>query len=245
LLLAGLTHYFADQHEQAINVWTRVLFIDRGHARARAYIERARSAVAERQRHGDELLHGGLLALDRGDPGEARALVALAVEHGASPDEALSVLARIDRLENAAGTLQPQPRRAVPDAGLAAAGRRRPAFHWVVAGLGGIILGASAILALSGADLRALVWGGPPPTTPQGLLTTKVPVPTAAEVALMRGEALFARGRLHEALVSLAAVPAGDPLRSRADEIAAAIQKQLLAAGRDDRSDPESAARRP
>ena len=40
LLVTGLDHYFSEQHELAINVWTRVLFIDRGHARARAYIER-------------------------------------------------------------------------------------------------------------------------------------------------------------------------------------------------------------
>ncbi|MBE3098611.1 MAG: hypothetical protein IMZ44_15960, partial [Planctomycetes bacterium] len=57
LLLCGLDHYFAGDHERAISVWTRVLFLDRGHARARAYIERARSAVAERQRESDELLH--------------------------------------------------------------------------------------------------------------------------------------------------------------------------------------------
>src|SRR5436190_17816616 len=50
LLLAGLDHYFNGQPEQAINVWTRVLFLDRAHARARAYIERARTAIAERQR---------------------------------------------------------------------------------------------------------------------------------------------------------------------------------------------------
>ena len=48
LLLAGLDHYFAGQHELAISVWTRVLFLDRGHARAKAYIDRARSAIAER-----------------------------------------------------------------------------------------------------------------------------------------------------------------------------------------------------
>ena len=52
LLLAGLDHYFVGQHELAISVWTRVLFLDRGHARARAYIDRARSAIAERQREG-------------------------------------------------------------------------------------------------------------------------------------------------------------------------------------------------
>ncbi len=102
LLVLGLDHYFSEQHELAINVWTRVLFIDRGHARARAYIERARSAVAERQRQGDELLHTGVAALDRGDAGAARELVASAVEHGASGDEAMALLARIERLETAA-----------------------------------------------------------------------------------------------------------------------------------------------
>jgi hypothetical protein len=38
LLLGGLDHYFAGHYDLAINVWTRVLFLDRGHARARAYI---------------------------------------------------------------------------------------------------------------------------------------------------------------------------------------------------------------
>src|SRR5437016_396023 len=60
LLLVGLDHYFAAQYDQAINVWTRALFFDRSHPRARAYIERARSALAERQRESEELLqHGG------------------------------------------------------------------------------------------------------------------------------------------------------------------------------------------
>src|SRR5919108_4367533 len=84
LLVAGLDHYFAGQHELAISVWTRVLFLDRGHARAKAYIDRARSAMAERQREGDELLHTGVAALDRGDAGTARDLLTSAIERGAS-----------------------------------------------------------------------------------------------------------------------------------------------------------------
>src|SRR4051812_7916749 len=36
LLLVGLDHYFASRYELAINVWTRALFLDRSHARARA-----------------------------------------------------------------------------------------------------------------------------------------------------------------------------------------------------------------
>src|SRR4030088_1735468 len=75
LLLLGLDHYFSAQYEQAINVWTRALFLDRSHARARAYIERARSALAERQRESEELLHSGVAAFERGDGGEARRLL--------------------------------------------------------------------------------------------------------------------------------------------------------------------------
>src|SRR5678815_1530745 len=57
LLLAGLDHYFASNFTQAIDVWTRALFLDRNHARARAYIERARSALGEQQRESEELIH--------------------------------------------------------------------------------------------------------------------------------------------------------------------------------------------
>src|SRR3954447_26907895 len=98
LLLAGLDHYFNGQHELAITVWTRVLFLDRTHARARAYIERARTAIAERQREGDELLHAGLAAFSRGDAGDARRLLTSAVACGARPEEAMAVLERLDRL---------------------------------------------------------------------------------------------------------------------------------------------------
>src|SRR6202040_1575626 len=80
LLLVGLDHYFAANYELAISVWTRVLFLDRSHARARAYIERARSALAERQRESEELLQSGLAALQRGDAGEARRLVQAAID---------------------------------------------------------------------------------------------------------------------------------------------------------------------
>src|SRR6476646_1246633 len=75
LLLAGLDHYFAAHYELAINVWTRALFFDRSHDRARAYIDRARSALAERQREAEELLQNGVAAFQRGDGGEARRLV--------------------------------------------------------------------------------------------------------------------------------------------------------------------------
>jgi hypothetical protein len=54
-LLIGLDHYFDGEYEQAIDAWTRVLFLHRGHARARAYIGRARSARAKWPPAADEV----------------------------------------------------------------------------------------------------------------------------------------------------------------------------------------------
>src|SRR3954471_18156044 len=102
LLLGGLDHYFATHYDQAINVWTRALFLDRSHPRARAYIERARSAVAERQRQSEELLHSGVAAFHRGEGDEARRLLKAAIDGGAPSEEALALLERLDRLETTA-----------------------------------------------------------------------------------------------------------------------------------------------
>ena len=60
LLLAGLDHYFAADYAQAIDIWTRALFLDRNHARARAYIERAQKR------------HGGAAARVRGAAAQRR-----------------------------------------------------------------------------------------------------------------------------------------------------------------------------
>ena len=103
----GLDHYFSGQHELAISVWTRVLFLDRSHARARAYIERARGAIAERHREGEELLQTGAAAFARGDTEDARRLLTSAVERGARPEEALALLERLARLTPA--DVEPAP----------------------------------------------------------------------------------------------------------------------------------------
>ncbi|HEX6161863.1 MAG TPA: hypothetical protein VFZ31_00755, partial [Vicinamibacterales bacterium] len=89
LLVTGLDHYFAGEFEQAINLWTRVLFLDRNHDRARAYIDRARSAQAEQQRISEALVHEGLDAFDKGEVVRARALLSDALDQGASHDVAL------------------------------------------------------------------------------------------------------------------------------------------------------------
>src|SRR5882724_2268282 len=111
LLLVGLDHYFANRYELAINVWTRALFLDRSHARARAYIDRARSAMAERQRESEELLQNGVAAFQRGDGDEARRLLQAAIDNGAHREEATAVLDRLARLEVPEAPLSRTPAR--------------------------------------------------------------------------------------------------------------------------------------
>lgn len=241
LLLTGLDHYFAGQHELAINVWTRVLFLDRGHARARAYIERARGAVSERQREGDELFHTGEAALKRGDRETARQLLTSALEQGASGDEALALLHRLDRLEAAAtggDAAGVPPSSNAGDRDTRAPVRQRDSrLAWVAAGiLTGVVIAAVAagylwIVAdpFELNDARGTV----PPAAEEPL-----PVPPPCEIRLLRARELFARGKPHEAL---AALEPGDPDDRHAvafESLRAAIQRQLLQAGRQGASPP-------
>ena len=120
LLLAGLDHYFAGDHERAIHAWERVLFLDRGHRRARAYIDRARAVVAERQREVDARLHDGIEAFELGDADRARALFTSVVEDRPD-DQALAWLQRMQRIAPAAIESLPD----VADAAQRRPGRRR------------------------------------------------------------------------------------------------------------------------
>src|SRR2546421_873732 len=142
LLLLGLDHYFAARYELAINVWTRVLFLDRSHPRARAYIERARSALAERQRESEELLQKGVAAFHRGEGEEARRLLQAAIDAGAPSEEALAVLERLNRLETAPPPVPVRRADRVPRAGRPLSGdvvRRSPVKRVI---LGGFVLAA-------------------------------------------------------------------------------------------------------
>lgn len=236
LLLGGLDHYFSGHYDLAINVWTRVLFLDRGHARARAYIERARGAVAERQRQGDELIHSGADAFERGEPETARRLLTSALEHGAGTEEAIALLARLDRLA-AAGIKQ--ERRAdvvaVPPAGLSGAVQRgnRSWIRWTI---GGAIMGAMIVAVVLGLNGPRTAWL--PFSANAGARAAirvndePLPVPTAADVWLARAQVQKDRGHLRDALVALDAIRPGDRRSADAERLRAEIQAALLAAGR-------------
>ena len=235
LLLAGLDHYFVGQHELAISVWTRVLFLDRGHARAKAYIDRARSAISERQREGDELLHTGAAAFDRGDAGVARTLLTSAVERGAQSEEALVLLERLNRFEptrvRPARSVVPAQIDALPDPGASdRSGSSRVA--WIATGVlaGLATAGVVAWIALTRPDWLPL---SPASTLPRATAAEDpLPVPKQSEALISRGRALYEDGRLRDALRVLDAVAESDPLRRDADELRAEIQRKLLEVAR-------------
>ncbi len=235
LLLVGLDHYFAAQYEQAINVWTRALFLDRAHPRARAYIERARSALAERQRESEEMLHNGVAAFHRGEADRARRLLQAAIDGGAPPEEALAVLERLNRLEPPAGPVAP-PRARVDAAPLRVeepAGRTRSAR--MIFGAAAVMLACVALGGYAAVSSRQVDFGSmlsqPPAAIAPGVVPQELalPVPRRGEMALERARTLAAGGHLHDALAVLDDVPATDPQKEEADRLRASLQRELLA----------------
>ncbi len=237
LLLGGLDHYFAGEYDRAIGVWTRVLFLDRGHARARAYIERARSAIAERQRESEELLHRGVAAFERGEAEVARRLLGAAVDRGGPHEIALAYLDRLDRLE--AGSV---PADAAAEPPRLSRGRRRvpqpgpagPRRSWVLPVLiVALVVWGAGYVVISWDRIDSLFfvrqpWSGSAPAAAPAAAADALPVPSSAEIVLWRARGMYAAGRLREALRALKAIEPADPLRPQADRLCSDVQRALL-----------------
>ena len=235
LLLLGLDHYFAAEYEQAINVWTRALFLDRTHPRARAYIERARSALSERLRQSEELLHGGVEAFNRGEAGEARRLLEAAMLQGAPSDQALALLDRLNRLEQGS---TPRPRRrsreraaewACSASAAAGPGAERVSSPGPPPGSSSLPRRRSSPFPTSRSGAAMLTQPEPQAAPSPSAVDRPLPIPRRAETAIARARALAAGGRLHDALQALDRVRLTDPLRPEADRLRADIQQQLIA----------------
>jgi len=230
LLLSGLDHYLAGQYERAISVWTRIVFLDRHHDRARAYIERARSALAERHRQGEELLHSGVTAYNTGDIDRARDFLTRAVEQGSDTADVF-----LDRLNRVGSTpvasdvrIDARPRLRMRAPRVPLAPRRG---GWVAAALAAL---AVAVTMLVG-GLPIGTWlsefqGAAPPDVPQAIAEEPLPIVRPSETALARARTLYAGGRLRDALRALDHISLADPYRAEADRLRVDIQRDLLAA---------------
>ena len=235
-LLAGLDHYFAGHYERAISVWTRVVFLERHHDRARAYIERARSAQAERHRESEELLHGGVLAYNAGEIDRARSLLTRAVELGS--DAADVFLDRLNRVcspgSGADLWIDPLPARSNVRHRRVAAPLTRQG--WIAALLVTLVVAAAMLLGglpigawLSDLQITTLqVTTAAPSVEPASV--EPLPIVRASEIGVVRARELYADGRLVDALRALNGIGIADLHRPEADELRAEVQRDLLAA---------------
>src|SRR5262245_56303206 len=230
LLVSGLDHYFAAEYEQAINIWTRVIFLDRDHNRARAYIDRARKAIAERHRESEELLHRGLEAYTAGEVERARDLLTRAVDQGAPSDQALVLLGRMEQLEGTGFDL-PLQRRRVParrasDEPTLPAPRRT--WPWMAAAVGFAAVAAAVYFGAA----PALAWLVDVPADARPLpqaARDPLPIVRTADTLLDRARQLYAGGHLRDALRLLDGIGIADAARPEADRLRADIQRVLLA----------------
>jgi hypothetical protein len=230
LLVDGLDRYFAGQHEEAIHLWTRVLFLDRSHVRARAYIDRARTALAERQRRADEMLHATGESLAQGDAERARRLLAEAEANFGDDERAAGLRWRLERLERLhldvdaldAGTAE-----SIDTSVISQRGRRRLYLGALAAGV--VII---AVVATVSHGFRA--WIGltaVPPAPRAGIGALQPPALSTSEIAYIRARTLIGRGRLAEALLALDRVAPDSGEAAAAEALRRRVQQQLLAVG--------------
>jgi hypothetical protein len=207
LLTAGLDDYFAGRHERAVQVWSRVFFLDRTNARARAYIERARGAIAERQRVA-EAASADPRRDCRGDgaPADGR------------PDDGSGVLVVNGAL---AARLAPAEAATVPVAetsALAATRRARLAHGLLVAAAGVLLFVAGYTVA---ARDRLAEWVS-------GAASRRPVIPTEGRTsgrALDEAREAMTARRYDDARRALSRIPPGDPLRPDADRLLAQLQR--------------------
>jgi len=210
LLTAGLDEYFAGRYDGAVQVWSRVFFLDRANARARAYIERARSAVAERQRVAEATAAGDMHRSwgDDARPAEPR----VATDSGVFVVSG-ALAARLALPEAA-------PDADVVDRGEVVPAATRPAkvAHALLVAAAGVLLFVAGYTVAARDRIFELV---------SGVSARHGPAANArvSEVALHDARQAFEARRYDDARRALARIPAGDPLRPQADALAAQIQR--------------------
>ena len=238
MLVDGLDRYFDGRYDDAIHLWTRVLFLDRAHSRARAYIDRARTALAEEQRRADEVLEASRDLLERGQTEAARDLLAEAVASSADDERASALRLRLERVERAHA---PHSARRLP---IVNAPQAIPAWSWKrrsPALIAAVLVAAGLLLILVASrsavrDVMRLSATGD--ILSPSIVPAALPVLSISEAALVRARTLYGRGRLAEALQSLDRVDDGSAVRADADALKVEIQRLLLAGRRTDGVSP-------
>ncbi len=238
LLLQGLDHYFKQQFERAIEIWSRVLFLERNNTRAQAYIAKARSAVAERIRESEESFFVGAEAFDRGDVDRARELLLDAIKSGGNRDEVLTLLDRLDRLEIASGL----PEKTRPSRSQTFKDEEKLKFFDFRKVSWSRNQYLIALSCLFGLGLAVALWFlnsdvslDRNTLTPEQIFSVSVhdehsglQLLLMSDITLRRAEREMADGRYFEALRLLELISPGEPSSGKANKLKTEIQSELL-----------------
>ena len=243
---------------QAIHVWTRILFLERGHVEARRAIERGKKAVAEQHRLLDMELAAASELLERGESEQAAAKVQSVLSLDPRNHEGHQLAGRI----HAAARRREAARRSETGLGTAAAAvtAREPtaatkrglllrvshssqrrdarAAHASPLKMASFVLAAILVFA-SGALYLHLNWdsivsdgafraGGALSRTVSG--RASAPLPATSELYYFNGARLFKKGRYRDALDELSLVERDSVVAERARGLILRIEERLLRA---------------
>jgi tetratricopeptide (TPR) repeat protein len=252
LLRQGEDLYSRGLYHQAIHVWTRILFLDRGNPEARLRIDDAKNAVAELQRRLDAQIAEAKELFDAGEIEAARERVRSVLAADGSHGEAIQLAEAIEALDRKSEPPQEASRQAdslAPKTSSPAQGvvirvpkGPRPSHRVAPSGasrskMAAFLCGALLLFVVSAFYLsenwEAIVSDGA--TGHRADLATAVlserlaaSVPDLSQLHYYNGERLFAQGRYRDALAELRRVDRGSTVMVGARSLIVRIEDRLL-----------------
>ena len=263
LFRQGEDLYGMGLYQQAIHVWTRILFLERGDTRAKRAIERAKRAVSERQRELDVELAEAAKILDAGNVEAAakhvRRVLTVDPRHAEGHQLAERIAARKRRDEPApaipAVAEEAHPHLVSSKRGLLLRVSRTPSttlsrsarsssfemgLKMTGFALAVILVFASGALYLH-LNWESIVSDGAFVTgsalAPAGVEPVDASVPGASELHYYNGARLYAKGRYRQALAELSLVGRDEVVSERARSLILRIEERLLRGGELDDSE--------
>lgn len=233
------------RYQQAIHVWTRILFLDRGNRVAREAIDKAKKMLAERQREIDVMVLDAAQFYGDGDRHKAKKLLDHVLAIDPRHTEARTLWEKLDSLDRRGegsssvtaepdSDVTPRPRRRASRNGAASTKRGKSLLPLKMAAF---LFCAFCLLALGGFYIH-LNWDSLvgdsafAPSPREGLQELGErdipPLPTLSELHYFNGARLFAKGRYREALAELERVGRQSSVAEDARSLVLRIEERLL-----------------
>jgi tetratricopeptide (TPR) repeat protein len=247
LLRQGEELLRAGRYQQAIHVWTRILFLDRGNPTARDAIDTAKRALAERQRKLDVMVLDAAGELPDGDRRRARRILARVLAADPRHTEGRSLWEKLEAMD-LRGDAHSRPLTTDPNGEPSAPLRKKTKRNKTVRRrrsnaaasplkMAAFLFCALCLLVLGGTYLHLnwdiLLSDDPFATSRPGGAEALdeqevVPIPSTDELRYYNGARLFAKGRYREALVELARVDRKSSVFETARGLMLRIEDRLL-----------------